>query len=198
MKCEYVTLVWWFRGGSTNNPLGSIVISILKDSYPPPSPLPVWDIRVRNLKQQNPKWWISKWRRCQERVQRRICVAALHLCHHSALSVDMSSSSCGPTSASNHFDFQAIHKKNSQTEQWKLERSKNSDMAVTALHDQKCSNSGAPRTGTRSGRLHKARWEKEANDGLLHASFLLWLFVILFSFHCITCFSNKSFGGVVG
>ena len=125
MKCEYVTFVWWFRGGSTNNPLGSIVISILKDSYPPPSPLPVWDIRVRNLKQQNPKWWISKWRRCQERVQRRICVAALHLCHHSALSVDMSSSSCGPTSASNHFDFQAIHKKNSQTEQWKLERSKN-------------------------------------------------------------------------
>ena len=35
MKCDYVTFVWWFRGGSTNNPLGSIGIFILKDSILP-------------------------------------------------------------------------------------------------------------------------------------------------------------------
>ena len=68
MKCEYVTFVWWFRGGSTNNPLGSIGIFILKDSIlPEVLYLPRVRKKSENLKQQNPKWWISKWRRCQQR-----------------------------------------------------------------------------------------------------------------------------------
>ena len=153
----------------------------------------MWDIRVRNLKQQNPNG--DETFKMATRDFKDAFVWPPFTCATTAHF--LSSSSCGSTSTSNHFDLQAIHKKNSQNRTMKLERSKNSDMAVTALHDQKCSNSGALRTGTRSGRLHKARWEKEANDGLLHASFLLWLFVILFSFHC-SCFSNKSIGGVVG
>ena len=48
MKCNYVTLVWWFRGGSTNNPLGSIGIFILKDSILPKFCIyPVWEKRVK-------------------------------------------------------------------------------------------------------------------------------------------------------
>lgn len=195
MKCNHVTFVWWFRGKSNNNPFGStIVISILKDSYPPQSS-EIPSVRHKSEKSETTK---SKWWEAFKMATRDFkdafvwppftCATTAHF---------LSSSSCGLTSASNHFDLQAIHKKNSQNRTMKLERSKNSDMAVTALHDQKCSNSGALRTGTRSGGLHKARWEKEANDGLLHASFLLWLFVILFSFHC-SCFSNKSIGGVVG
>ena len=196
MKCEYVTFLWWFRGGSTNNPLGSIGIFILKDSILPKFCIyPVWEKRVKIWNNKIPNGEFQNGDDARRDFNDAFvwppftCATTAHF---------LSSSSCGSTSASNHFDLQAIHKKNSQNRTMKLERSKNSDMAVTALHDQKCSNSGAPRTGTRSGRLHKARWEKEANDGLLHASFVLWLFVILFSFHCISCFSNKSIGGVVG
>ena len=90
---------------------------------------------------------------------------------------------------------------------WTIERKynwtrnlKETNMAVTALHDQKSSISGAPRTGlermkrfwTRSGRLHKARWEMEPNDGLLPCLFL----ICDFSYFRYNCFSIKGLRGV--
>ena len=197
MKCDYVTFVWWFRGGSTNNPLGSIGIFILKDSILP-EVLYLPRVREKEWKSETTKTKMVNFKMATMPGE----ISTTHLCGRPS-PVPPQRTFCRLPAVARHLPatiliFKPSTRKIVRAEQWKLERSKNSDMAVTVLHDQKCSNSGAPRTGTRSGRLHKARWEKEANDGLLHASFLLWLFVILFSFHCITCFSNKSFGGVVG
>ena len=158
--------VRWFRGESKNNPLGSIVTtSILKDSYPSPH-VPcimceTWEWKVWNKKIQMVNF--QNGDDGKRDFKGVLCLTALHLCAMSPR-IFLSSSSCGLTpDANSHLNLETIHNNNSKNRTKKTgKKQKKSNMAVTALHDQKSSIFGAPRTDLeqmkrfwrRSGRLH--------------------------------------------
>ena len=189
MKCNHETIVWWFRGGSKNNPLGSICDFHSKRLIPPKVSVREKEWKSETIKS---KWWIFKMATIAREISRASFVlTALHLCAMTARTF-----CCLPATVAWHppaaaiLIFKPSTKTIVRTEQWKLERRwKNQIWQWLHCTIRKAVFLVPPgleqikRFWTRSGRLHKARWEKEANDGLLHASFLLWLFVILFSFH---------------
>ena len=176
MKCNHESFVWWYRGESKNNPLGSKVTSILKTHILPPM-YRVSCVRHESEKSETTKskWWIFKMVAMAREVSRASFVWRPFTCAQCHRAPFLSSSSCGLTTANIRFNLQTIHNNNSQNRTMKTEQMrKKSNMAVTALHDQKSSISGAPRTDleqkrfwTRSGRLQKA------NDGLLPCLFLI-------------------------
>ena len=164
MKCNHVSFVRWFRGESKNNPLGSIVTtSILKDSYPSPY-VPcimcetweweVWNKKIQMVNFQNG----DDGKRDFKGI---LCVMALHLCAKSPRTFFVVFQLWLDTWCQQ--PFKSWNHNNSQNRTMKSEKKrKKSNMAVTALHDQKSSISGAPRTDLeqmkrfwrRSGRLH--------------------------------------------
>jgi len=160
----------------------------------------VWDIRVRNLKQQNPNGEIKMATRDFKDAfvwPPFTCATTAHF---------LSSSSCGSTSASNHFDLQAIHKKNSQNRTMKTGKKQKPRYGSNCIARTENQYFWCPSDWFRADekvlnavwQLQKARWKMEQMTGFPMPLSYLWLFVILFSFHCISCFSNKSIGGVVG
>ena len=118
----------------------------------------------------------------------------------------LSSSSCGSTSASNHFDLQVIHKKNSQNRTMKTGKKQKPRYGSNCIARTENQYFWCPSDWFGADdmvlnavwQLQKARWKMEQMTGFPMPLSYLWLFVILFSFHCISCFSNKSIGGVVG
>ena len=164
MKCNHESFVWWYRGESKNNPLGSKVTSILKTHILPPM-YRVSCVRHESEKSETTKskWWIFKMVAMAREVSRASFVWRPFTCAQCHRAPFLSSSSCGLTTANIRFNLQTIHNNNSQNRTMKTEQMrKKSNMAVTALHDQKSSISGAPRTDLeqmkrfwrQSGRLH--------------------------------------------
>ena len=166
MKCNHVSFCAVVQRRVKNNPLGSIVTtSILKDSYPSPH-VPcimceTWEWKVWNKKIQMVNF--QNGDDGKRDFKGVLCLTALHLCAMSPR-IFLSSSSCGLTpDANSHLNLETIHNNNSQNRTKKTgKKQKKSNMAVTALHDQKSSIFGAPRTDLeqmkrfwrRSGRLH--------------------------------------------